>query len=124
MRQICMEDKASYIDEILGFYLGLPFLSVAAEFPCPESEVGNWYRIARVFNAVMNESGIEDSSKTFMFVLVEDAISEMTASQFMGLSPDTEQELGSGYDNYEIPAGFESKWHSLIWEKVLAEYSS
>ncbi|MDX5299909.1 MAG: hypothetical protein LPK85_13295 [Gammaproteobacteria bacterium] len=124
MNQISMDEKAEYIDKILGFYLDSPFLSAASAFPDPESEVENWYRIARVFNAVFTASKLDDSNKQFMFLLVEDAISEMTASKFTGMPPDMEQELGYGYDDYDIPAGFEKKWHSLIWEKVITEYNT
>lgn len=122
MDKLSLEQKADYIDAILGFCLDKPFLAAAADFPHPGGEVAKWYRIARVFDAVFSAAQLTAEYKEIMFLLVEDAISEMTAAEFIGDQPDTEQELGCGYDNYNIPAGFEEKWHGLIWEKVLAEY--
>jgi len=119
-----IEEKAKYIDKVLGFYFDEPFLEGAKLFPSPEGEVESWFKFAQVFDNVCKNETIKDEEKEALQLLVEDATTEITSSQFLGEEPDTEYELGVGYDGYEIPKDLDKRLHKLIWEEVINVYGS
>jgi hypothetical protein len=119
-----IEEKAKYIDDILGFYFDEPFLEAAKHFPSPESEVESWFKFARVFEKVCKLGNIQEEEKEALQLLIEDATTEYESSMFIGEEPDKDYELGVGYDGYEIPKDFDKKHHKLIWQEVLNVYSS
>ena len=119
-----LEDKAEYIDKVLGFYFDEPFLKGANLFPSPEREVESWYKFAQVFEKVVTESGIPENEWKILQLFIEDAINDLESSAFLGEKPDTERELGVGYDGYKIPVDFATKYQKLIWEEIFRVYRS
>lgn len=121
MSERSIEAKAAFVDQVLGFYLESPLLGTALLMPSPQGEVDNWYLLAQVFQAVLQRSGVGDADRHNIFLLVEDANAELTAARFLGIEPDTETELGSGYD---LPAGFAQRMHAMIWQELLRQKTS
>jgi len=119
-----IEEKAKFIDHVLGFYFEKPFLEAVEVFPSPKGEVESWYKVALVFERVAKAANIPKEQWEILELIVEDATTEYEAAEFIGEAPDTEYELGVGYDGYEIPEGFVAKCQPLIWEAVLDVYSS
>ncbi|GGH88508.1 hypothetical protein GCM10007363_01380 [Pseudomonas fluvialis] len=124
MATMTIEDKSKFIDEVLGFYFGEPFLDGAKLFSSPESEVDSWYKFALVFDQVRKSANIPEKYYEALQLLVEDAISEYVASSFIGEDPDKEEELGVGYDGYHIPPDFAKNYQSKIWDAVCEIFSS
>lgn len=119
-----IEEKAKYIDMILGFYFEELFLKGIEQFPSPEGEVESWYKFALVLEAVTKVASIPEEHLEILQLFIEDAITEYESWVLLGEQPDTEQELGVGYDGYEIPLGFATKYQGVIWREVLNVYRS
>ncbi|MWV16912.1 hypothetical protein F3I16_12755 [Pseudomonas sp. L-22-4S-12] len=104
----------------MGFYLESPLLETALLMPSPQGEVDNWYLLAQVFQAVLQRSEVGAADYHNLFLLVEDASAELTAARFLGIEPEpeTETELGSGYD---LPASFAQRMHAMIWQELLRQ---
>ena len=117
-----IKEKAEFIDRILGFYFKEPFLSGIASLPCLETEVDTWFKFATVFHRVFEAASVRDDQKEALQLLVEDATTEFESAAFLGESPDQEEELGVGYDSYEIPEGFAKRLQQLIWREVIHVY--
>ncbi|MFL0803286.1 MAG: hypothetical protein K6L81_06185 [Agarilytica sp.] len=119
-----IEEKANYIDKVLGFYFDEPFLKGAANFPSPEGEVESWYKFSLVFDKVATLGDIPEKDWEILQLFVEDATTEYEAAAFLGEEPDLIRGLGVGYDGYVIPEGFAQNYQKLIWESVLSIYGS
>ena len=119
-----IEEKSVFIDKVLGFYFETPFLEAANLFPAPESQVDSWFMFATVFNSVYNKTDIKETEKEVLQCFIEDAVAEYEASILMGEEIDMEEELGTGYEEYDIPVDFAKKYQALIWQTILIVYGS
>jgi len=118
-----IEDKTKYIDKVLGFYFEKPFAEIAPGLTPSGGEADSWYRTASVFQAVFETTDVDEVQKELLFLLVEDAVTEFKASASLGEQPDTDEELGIGYEEYGFPEGFKEMVHVRIWEVIFNVYS-
>jgi len=118
------QGKLRMIDQTLGFLLDEPFAQTARDFPSPEDVIEDWYLHARIFAAVRDKQGIAEEHWQALDLLIEDAIAEYGAARMLGEAPDTEEELGVGYDGYEVPPDFAANHQAVIWQQVLAVLGS
>jgi hypothetical protein len=119
-----VQGKLRIIEEILGFLLDEPFLETANAFPSPEDVIEDWYLTATIFQNVQEKQQIPDEHREALHILVEEAEAEYKASEMLGEKPDVEEELGLGYDGYEIPEGFAAKHQGAIWKEVIAVHGT
>lgn len=116
-----MNKKVEFIENVLQFVFQGEFSKTVKQFPSPESEIEDWYKIANVFDQVSSSSYISDDEKNSLLDLVEAACSEIVASQFLSVEPDIDESLGDGFD---LPEEFVTKWQPIIWDAVLQIYKS
>ena len=114
-----LDDKIKVIEEVLGFLLEEPFKETAADFPSPDDVVEDWYLTATIFRNIKVSQQIPDEHNEALHTLIGEAEAEFKAAQMLEEAPDTEQELGEGYDDDEIPEGFASAHQAAIWEEVI-----
>lgn len=119
-----MQSKLRMIDQTLGFLLDGPFAETARDFPSPQDIIEDWYLHARIFAAVRDQQGIAEEHWQALDLLIEDAIAEYEAARMLGEAPDTEEELGVGYDGYEVPTDFAANHQAVIWQQVVAVLGS
>ncbi len=119
-----MQQKLDFVDDVLGFLFDEPFAEAANEFPSPEDVIEDWYLTATVFQNVRNAQSIADEHREALHLLIEDAVSEYKAAAMLGEAPDMEEELGVGYDGYNVPPDFAAKHQAAIWKEVLAVIGS
>ena len=118
------QDKVRIIDEELGFLLDEPFMDAAGQFPSPDDVIEDWYLTATAFRNVRESQHIPDEHREALHLLVEDAISEYRSAVMLGEPPDTEEELGVGYEGYDVPEGFAANYQAVIWKEVLAVFGA
>ena len=118
------EDKVRIIEEVLGFLLDAPFRETANEFPSPEDVIEDWYLTATIFRNVREKQQIPDEHREALHLLIEEAEAEYEAAGMLGEPPDVEEELGVGYDGYEIPEDFAANHQETIWKEVIAVHAT
>lgn len=118
------EDKVDVIEDVLGFLLDAPFMETANDFPSPVDLIEDWYLTAITFRNIRDKQQIPEEQWEALHLLLEDAIAEYKAAEALGEAPDTEEELGVGYDGYDIPDDFAAKHQAAIWREVTAVLSS
>ena len=101
-----------------------PFTETACQFPSPDDVIEDWYLTATAFRGVREGQQIPDEHREALHLLIEDAVSEYKAAAMLGERPDTEDELGVGYEGYDIPVDFAANHQVAIWREVLAVYGS
>ena len=116
--------KIKIIEDVLGFLFDEPFFETASRFPSPEDVIENWYLTATVFLRVRDAQKIPDEHREALHLLIEDAVAEYKAAASLGEKPDTKEELGVGYDGYDVPERFAEKHQSAIWKEVLVVLGS
>lgn len=115
-----IEDKVRIIEDVLGFYLDAPFMETAKDFPSPEDLIDDWYLKAIAFRNVRDRQKIPEDQWEALNLLFDDAIAEYEAAAALGEPPDMQEELGAGYDGYDVPDDFAAKHQAVIWQEVLA----
>ena len=118
-----IEDKVKVVEEVLNFLLDAPFMETANDFPSPEDLIEDWYLKAVTFRNVRDKQKIPEDQWEALNLLLDDAIAEYEASAALGEAPDMQEELGVGYDGYDIPDDFAAKHQTVIWQEVLAVLS-
>ncbi len=113
------EEKIRFIEEVFSFSLDAPFNETAVAFPSPVDFIEDWYLSATIFRNVREKQNIDTQHYEALHTLIMEAESEYKASQMLGEAPDTEEELGIGYDDEEVPVGFASKHQAAIWAEVI-----
>ena len=115
-----IEDKVKVIEEVLSFLLDAPFMETAKDFPSPEDLIEDWYLKAIAFRNVRDRQKIPEDQWEALDLLLGDAIAEYEAAAALGEAPDMQEELGVGYDGYDVPDDFAAKHQAVIWQEVLA----
>lgn len=118
------ESKVEMIEDILGFLLDEPFMKTASNFPSPDDIIEDWYLTATLFRNVRDGQNIPDEHREALHLLLEDAIAEYKAAAMLGEEPDIEEELGVGYDGYDVPENFAAMHQAAIWKEVVAVFGS
>ena len=118
------EDKVEVIEDVLGFLLDAPFMETANDFPSPVDVIEDWYLTAIAFRNIRDKQKIPEKQWEALHLLLEDAIAEYKAAEALGEAPDTEEELGVGYDGYDVPDDFATKHQTAIWREVMTVLSS
>ena len=118
------QDKLKIIEDVLGFLFDEPFMEVASNFPSPEDVIEDWYLTATIFLNVRDAQMIPDEHRETLHLLIGDAVAEYKAAAMLGEKPDTKEELGVGYDGYDVPEDFAGKHQTAIWKEVLAVLGS
>ena len=116
-----MNDKISYIENVLHFVFEGEFSKTVKQFPSPESEIESWYKIASVYDQVSSCGHISDDENNSLFDLVEDDCTDIVASMLLNEEPEIDVPLGDGYD---LPEEFVKKWQPIIWNAVIQIYKS
>ncbi|UCH48700.1 MAG: hypothetical protein JSU95_02550 [Betaproteobacteria bacterium] len=123
-RPVKMEDKVTVVENALGFLLDAPFMETASDFPSAEDVIEDWHLTAIAFRNVRDKQKIPKEQWEALHLLLSDAIAEYEAAASLGEAPDTQKELGVGYDGYDVPDGFAVKHQAVIWQEVLAVLGS
>jgi len=119
------QDKIKVIEEELGFlFEDESFLETASQSPSPDDVIEDWYLTATAFRNVRESQQIPDAHREALHLLIEDAVSEYKAAAMLGEQPDTEDELGVGYQGYDIPEDFSANHQVAIWKEVLAVFGA
>lgn len=119
-----LEDKVRLIEDVMGFFLDAPIMETAKDFPSPEDFIEDWYLSATIFRNIRDSERIEEKHYETLMIFIEEAEAEYASSKMLGEDPDTEDELGVGYDGYDIPDDFARKYQAKIWREVLAVHET
>ena len=118
------QEKLRLIEDVLGFLFDEPFIEAASKFPSPEDVIEDWYLTATVFQNVRDAQMIADEHCGALHLLIGDAVAEYKAAAMLGEAPDMKEDLGVGYDGYDVPEDFADKHQAAIWKEVLAVLGS
>ena len=113
------KEKIQLIEDTFSFSLDAPFSETANAFPSPKDVIEDWYLSAIIFRNVREKQKIAAVHYEALHTLIMEAESEYGASRMLGEAPDTEEELGYGYDEDEVPEGFARKHQAAIWTEVI-----
>ena len=113
------KEKIRFIEDVFSFSLDAPFSETANAFPSPRDVIEDWYLSAIIFRNVREKQKIAAEHFEALHTLIMEAESEYGASKMLGEAPDTEEELGLGYDDDEVPEGFARKHQAAIWTEVI-----
>ena len=115
-----LDAKIAFVDEVMGFMMDESVRESAKLFPSPEDYIESRFLTATIFRNVRDRQNIPSELWEALETLISDAEAEYWAAKVLEEPPDTDEELGVGYDGYDIPEDFAARHQQVIWEEVIA----
>ena len=118
------DEKIAFVDEVMGFMMDESVRESAKLFPSPADHIESRFLTATIFRNVRDRQNIPQEHWEAPETFIADAEPEYRAAEVLDEPPDTEEELGVGYDGYDIPEDFAERYQTVIREEVIAVLST